>query len=574
MTHVVADCLYAVLGLSFSAGIDEIRSGFKRQALQSHPDKGGTKEAFHLVMLAFETLSDPGKRERYDLKRAAQEGAAAVPAAAAMFSAKRRHAGMQVPKPEASAEAKAKTAAAAAKGAAPAPPGKKAAASTSSPAAAAEAAGQADSTAPTKKRRKASSQEGKTDPAPADNAKRPADGKEKSSAASASPPPPSSRKPRESPHRSSAPAAPLQRKRVRDEEDLLRELCRQLQRLTKDGRRRCITTNFSQPQRCRLERWMLAQPNETKEASPDNQDVQTMANQSSSLAVVEPTRGAAGQGSSSSSSAESVDVDSSTSDDDATPRRLRLHDGEGEVAALCLEDNRELEELSASAAGIPEQDAPLMLTARHMQTEDFDGSTPLMLTAEQAQAADGIEGANLDCDSEEDEEAPDADELADVDGQGDLDARSRMPRKRRHPLRGMMTFEVRGVCFHRAAVSIKRLEIMTRCDKDLSRILDFHVVLTSLKQRLQTAGNDDTFEEDFRRGLHDVLREHDVRHDDLKPRYKLVFRHECVRRTLATAQTPDLELALKTWREVQEILGSWDVRKLQSALYCIYPLPF
>ena len=34
--------------------------------LQVHPDKGGTKEAFQRVLLAFETLFDPVSRARYN----------------------------------------------------------------------------------------------------------------------------------------------------------------------------------------------------------------------------------------------------------------------------------------------------------------------------------------------------------------------------------------------------------------------------------------------------------------------------------------------------------------------------
>ena len=39
---------------------------FKRRALQVHPDKGGSKEAFHLVYEALETLADPAARKKYD----------------------------------------------------------------------------------------------------------------------------------------------------------------------------------------------------------------------------------------------------------------------------------------------------------------------------------------------------------------------------------------------------------------------------------------------------------------------------------------------------------------------------
>ena len=49
-----------------SASLDEIRQAFKRRALQVHPDKGGTAEAFHLVYQALETFADPEQRQRHN----------------------------------------------------------------------------------------------------------------------------------------------------------------------------------------------------------------------------------------------------------------------------------------------------------------------------------------------------------------------------------------------------------------------------------------------------------------------------------------------------------------------------
>lgn len=57
---------YDVLCLTSNATLDEIKLAFKRRALQVHPDKGGSKESFHLVYQAFETLADPRARKAYD----------------------------------------------------------------------------------------------------------------------------------------------------------------------------------------------------------------------------------------------------------------------------------------------------------------------------------------------------------------------------------------------------------------------------------------------------------------------------------------------------------------------------
>eukprot|EP00439_Symbiodinium_sp_Y106_P045588 s1500_g5.t2 len=61
---------YEALNVSSSATEAELRSAYKRQALATHPDKGGTPEAFRLVVEAFETLADPLRRAAYDLQLA------------------------------------------------------------------------------------------------------------------------------------------------------------------------------------------------------------------------------------------------------------------------------------------------------------------------------------------------------------------------------------------------------------------------------------------------------------------------------------------------------------------------
>eukprot|EP00435_Cladocopium_sp_Y103_P036900 s811_g9.t1 len=57
---------YDVLQVDRNAPLEEIKLAFKRRALQVHPDKGGNKEAFHLVYQALETLANPEARKRYD----------------------------------------------------------------------------------------------------------------------------------------------------------------------------------------------------------------------------------------------------------------------------------------------------------------------------------------------------------------------------------------------------------------------------------------------------------------------------------------------------------------------------
>jgi hypothetical protein len=46
----------AVLGVPAHATTDEIRQAFRRRALATHPDRGGDRTTFELVVLAFQTL--------------------------------------------------------------------------------------------------------------------------------------------------------------------------------------------------------------------------------------------------------------------------------------------------------------------------------------------------------------------------------------------------------------------------------------------------------------------------------------------------------------------------------------
>lgn len=58
---------YEILGLKRDATLEEIKKAFRRLAHQHHPDKaGGDAERFKEISEAYQTLSDPEKRQRYD----------------------------------------------------------------------------------------------------------------------------------------------------------------------------------------------------------------------------------------------------------------------------------------------------------------------------------------------------------------------------------------------------------------------------------------------------------------------------------------------------------------------------
>jgi len=57
---------YETLGVPESASAIEIHAAYKRQALATHPDKGGAVADFQQVLAAFQTLSDATQRQLYD----------------------------------------------------------------------------------------------------------------------------------------------------------------------------------------------------------------------------------------------------------------------------------------------------------------------------------------------------------------------------------------------------------------------------------------------------------------------------------------------------------------------------
>jgi len=58
---------YKILGLARDCNEADIKKAYRRESLKHHPDKGGDEEKFKLVVEANAVLSDPRRRERYDL---------------------------------------------------------------------------------------------------------------------------------------------------------------------------------------------------------------------------------------------------------------------------------------------------------------------------------------------------------------------------------------------------------------------------------------------------------------------------------------------------------------------------
>jgi len=57
---------YDALGINQEASSADIKKAYRKLAMKNHPDKGGDPEVFKEITQAYEVLSDPEKRSRYD----------------------------------------------------------------------------------------------------------------------------------------------------------------------------------------------------------------------------------------------------------------------------------------------------------------------------------------------------------------------------------------------------------------------------------------------------------------------------------------------------------------------------
>ncbi|CAK0888011.1 unnamed protein product, partial [Prorocentrum cordatum] len=119
------------------------------------------------------------------------------------------------------------------------------------------------------------------------------------------------------------------------------------------------------------------------------------------------------------------------------------------------------------------------------------------------------------------------------------------PSTRTH-LRGLVSYRVRGSFYHRANISVNRVELVTRCDRDLGVVLDFHMALLAVKQRMKDAQDSPTpFEQRFRETLGTVLVEGGLSSQSMGLRFCVRFWNAWVNTTLATPYTTDLDRLIR-----------------------------
>ena len=57
---------YDILGVSREATAQDIKTAYRKLAMEHHPDRGGDESHFQKISQAYDTLGDPNKRSRYD----------------------------------------------------------------------------------------------------------------------------------------------------------------------------------------------------------------------------------------------------------------------------------------------------------------------------------------------------------------------------------------------------------------------------------------------------------------------------------------------------------------------------
>lgn len=65
---------YQILGVNKNASDDDIKKAYRKMAMKHHPDRGGDVSTFQKVQEAYDILSDPDKKARYDNPQPEMQG--------------------------------------------------------------------------------------------------------------------------------------------------------------------------------------------------------------------------------------------------------------------------------------------------------------------------------------------------------------------------------------------------------------------------------------------------------------------------------------------------------------------
>ena len=65
---------YETLGVTKEASDIEIKKKYRELSMKHHPDRGGDTAKFQEINAAYETLSDEGKKQQYDMEQSGGGG--------------------------------------------------------------------------------------------------------------------------------------------------------------------------------------------------------------------------------------------------------------------------------------------------------------------------------------------------------------------------------------------------------------------------------------------------------------------------------------------------------------------
>ena len=63
-------CFFTILGLDSTGAStteEEVHSAYRKMSVEKHPDKGGAREAWDELTLAYQVLRDPRRRSHYEI---------------------------------------------------------------------------------------------------------------------------------------------------------------------------------------------------------------------------------------------------------------------------------------------------------------------------------------------------------------------------------------------------------------------------------------------------------------------------------------------------------------------------
>lgn len=135
--------------------------------------------------------------------------------------------------------------------------------------------------------------------------------------------------------------------------------------------------------------------------------------------------------------------------------------------------------------------------------------------------------------------------------EADPSVHSEVKAPRHVSVRGIAAFLRRGRVFYQASLCIQSFHMTVRRVPELDRALDVLLLLMSVRNRVGSAEDADTFAQRIRSAVPEVLAEHGVTAEEIGLRFQvMICMRFWVRPPLHTPQQQCLEVALEAWRRL------------------------